>query len=63
MACRMQLEATAGNAELRFASKEAQDYTIDQGKRLYASNGFARVGHEWPALLRKLERTGSNYYT
>lgn len=63
MACKMQLEAQASGAKLRFASKEAQDYTRAQGRRIYSRDGFAKPGHEWPALLRQLERAGSNYYT
>ena len=63
MACKMQLEAQASGAKLRFASKEAQDYTRAQGRRIYSRDGFAKPGHEWPALMRQLDRAGSNYYT
>lgn len=61
-ACRMQVDAMSGGAELQTLSPETQAHTVDQGRKMYGPDGFIRPGLEWPALVRQLERIdGSSY--
>ena len=61
-ACRHQIDALAGGAELQPLSSETRQRTIEQGLRMYGPGGFIEAGKEWPALLRQLERAGMNDY-
>ena len=61
-ACRQQIDALSGGAELSPLSKETQQKSIDTGLKMYGKGGFIEVGREWPALLRQLERhSGTGY--
>lgn len=63
-ACRNQIAAMSGGAELIHLSQTMLDHTREQGNKLFGSNGFATPGLEWPSLLRKLERErGDSYKT
>ena len=61
-ACRHQIDALAGGAELQPISAETQERTMEQGLRMYGPGGFVEAGREWPALLRQLERAGMDDY-
>ncbi|MEM7251009.1 MAG: class II aldolase/adducin family protein [Pseudomonadota bacterium] len=61
-ACRHQIDAMTGGAELQTLSPQTQDKTINQGLKMYGPGGFIEVGLEWPALLRQLERAGGSDY-
>ena len=61
-ACRHQVDALAGGADLQPISPETQQRTIEQGLRMYGPGGFVEAGREWPALLRQLERAGMDDY-
>lgn len=64
VACRYQVEGLAGGVPLHYPSEEVQQKTIEQGLRIVAPNGHARVGMEWPSLLKQLERErGTSYRT
>jgi ribulose-5-phosphate 4-epimerase/fuculose-1-phosphate aldolase len=55
-ACRMQIDALSGSAELNSISEAAQQRTVAQGLEMYGLGGFIEAGLEWPALIRQLER-------
>lgn len=61
-ACRHQIDALAGGAELQPLSAATRERTIAQGRRMYGPGGFIEVGKEWPALLRQLDRAGMSDY-
>ena len=61
-ACRMQIDALSGGAELNPISEATQQRTIEQGLKMYAPGGFIEAGLEWPALIRQLERTDGTGY-
>jgi ribulose-5-phosphate 4-epimerase/fuculose-1-phosphate aldolase len=61
-ACRQQIDAQSGGAQLMPLSAETQQRTIDQGLKMYGPGGFIEVGLEWPALLRQLERADGDGY-
>ena len=61
-ACRHQIDAMTGGAELREISPTAQQKSIDMGLSMYGSGGFLEAGKEWPMLLRQLERAGMDDY-
>ncbi len=61
-ACRQQIDALSGGAELVPLSAETQQKSIAQGLRMYGPGGFIEVGQEWPALLRQVERAGMADY-
>ena len=61
-ACRHQIDALAGGAELQPLAAGTQARTIEQGRRMYGPGGFVEVGREWPALLRQLDRAGMGDY-
>ena len=61
-ACRQQIDALTGGAELMCLSEETQEKSIRQGLEMYGSGGFIEVGLEWSALLRQLERAGMGDY-
>ena len=63
-ACRYQLDGLAGGVALHYPSEVVQRKTIEQGLRIFAPSGHARVGLEWPSLLARLERErGTGYRT
>jgi ribulose-5-phosphate 4-epimerase/fuculose-1-phosphate aldolase len=55
-ACRIQIDALSGGAQLQSLSEETRERTIEQGRRMYGPGGFIEAGREWPALVRQLER-------
>lgn len=61
-ACRMQIDALSGGAELNPISEATQQRTITQGLEMYGSGGFIEAGLEWPALVRQLERLDGTGY-
>ena len=62
-ACRHQIDAMTGGAELQLISEETQKNSIEMGMKMYGSGGFLEAGKEWPMLLRQLERAGMDDYT
>jgi len=61
-ACRMQVLAMSGGAELNPLPQEIIDHAIDQGRHIYAKGGQAEGGKlVWAALLRKLDREDPHY--
>ena len=63
-ACRYQVDGMSGGVPLHYPSESVQQKTIEQGRRIFAPNGHARVGMEWPSLLAQLERErGIGYRT
>ncbi len=61
-ACRMQIDALSGGAELYPLSEETQQHSIQTGLSMYGKGGFIEAGLEWPALLRQLERIDGTGY-
>ena len=61
-ACRHQIDAITGGAELQDISPVAQQKSIDMGLKMYGEGGFIEAGKEWPMLLRQLERAGMDDY-
>jgi len=61
-ACRFQVDGLAGGVPLHYPSAEVQQKTIEQGLRIFAPNGHARMGMEWPSLLAQLERERGTGY-
>lgn len=64
-ACKIQIDAMAGNSQLHWLSPATVSHTAAQGKKMLGPGGFAEAGKvQWPALLRKLERDrGTSYKT
>ena len=63
-ACRMQLAFQQSGAELMPIPKEVQEVTIERNRLANSPQGHRPVGqHEWPALLRKLDRVDESYKT
>jgi len=60
-ACRFQLAALTGGAEPNRLPQEVIDYTAQQGKQLSTTGRGAGGKLLWAALLRKLDREGSDY--
>ena len=61
-ACRHQIDAMTGGAELQQISEATQQKSIDMGLNMYSEGGFLEAGKEWPMLLRQLERAGMDNY-
>ena len=61
-ACRLQIDALSGGAELYPLSEATQQRSIQQGLKMYGPGGFIETGLEWPALLRQLERVDGTGY-
>ncbi len=61
-ACRYQIDGMAGGTPLHYPSKAVQQKTIEQGLKIFAPNGHARVGMEWPSLITQLERERGTGY-
>ena len=63
-ACQFQVDALSCGREINALSQETIDHVIAQGREIFAESGFAAAGHEWPALVRQLEReAGTDYRT
>jgi ribulose-5-phosphate 4-epimerase/fuculose-1-phosphate aldolase len=61
-ACKMQIAAQSSGAPLRPLSQEVVDRSIEAGRSIFSTQGFAPSGQkEWTALLRKLQREGADY--
>jgi len=61
-ACRHQIDAMSGGAELQEISPTTQQKSIDLGLKMYGEGGFIEAGKEWPMLLRQLERAEMDGY-
>ncbi|MBO89119.1 MAG: hypothetical protein CMP14_06315, partial [Rickettsiales bacterium] len=61
-ACRHQIDAMTGGAELQQISEVTQQKSIEMGLSMYGPGGFIEAGMEWPMLLRQLERAGLDDY-
>ena len=61
-ACKHQIDAMSGGAELQPLSEAVQQKTIQAGLDIYRKGGFVEAGREWPALLRQLARSGGSDY-
>lgn len=61
-ACKFQITAMTGGAELNPLPQEIVDRTLQQGKHIYSGNGRGAGGTlMWAALLRRLARTDPRY--
>lgn len=61
-ACRMQLAVQQAGAELVEIPPEVQETTIARNRRANSPEGHRPIGrHEWPALIRKLDRIDTSY--
>ena len=61
-ACRMQLAVQQSGAEPVEIPTEVQEVTIARNARANSPEGHRPIGkHEWPALLRKLDRIDTSY--
>jgi len=61
-ACKFQIHAMTGGAELNPLPKEIVDHAIDQGKQIYSKGGQAEGGNlVWAAMVRKLDRDMPGY--
>ena len=62
-ACGYQIAGLAGGQALHELSEETIRHTRAQGRRMLGQGGFLETGrHEWPGLLRKLERERGDLY-
>lgn len=61
-ACKFQITATSGGAELNRIPQEIVDHALDQGKQIYSRGGRGEGGKlMWAALMRKLDRADPGY--
>ena len=61
-ACRMQLAFQQSGAELMPIPEEVQRVTIERNRFNNSDKGYRPIGkHEWPALLRRLDRESPGY--
>jgi ribulose-5-phosphate 4-epimerase/fuculose-1-phosphate aldolase len=61
-ACKMQITAMTGGAELNRLPDEVVNHTIDQGRFIYGESGRGAGGTlMWAALMRKLDRESPGY--
>lgn len=61
-ACKFQITATSGGAELNHLPREVINHTIEQGNMIYGPGGRGASGKlMWAALLRKLDRESPDY--
>ena len=61
-ACKMQIHAMTGGAELNSLPQEVIDHAMQQGREIYAKDGQAAGGELlWTALKRKLDRIDPGY--
>lgn len=61
-ACRLQIDALSGGAELNPLSEATQQKSIETGLKMYDKGGFNEVGREWAALVRQLKRIDGTDY-
>ncbi len=61
-ACRMQLAVQQAGAEVVAIPPEVQETTIARNRKANSPEGHRPIGrHEWPALIRKLDRIDTSY--
>ena len=61
-ACRFQILATSGGAEINTLPQEIIDHALDQGRQIYSKGGQSEGGKlVWGALKRKLDRVDPGY--
>jgi hypothetical protein len=61
-ACRMQLALQQAGAELVPIPDEVQRTTLERNRFNNSDKGYRPIGrHEWPALLRRLDRESPGY--
>ncbi len=61
-ACKFQITAMTGGAELNRIPEEIVNHTIEQGNMIYGKSGRGAGGNlMWAALLRKLDREAPGY--
>ncbi len=61
-ACKMQITAMTGSAELNRLPDEVIRHTVQQGQEIYGSGGRGEGGRlMWSALLRRLDREAPGY--
>jgi ribulose-5-phosphate 4-epimerase/fuculose-1-phosphate aldolase len=61
-ACKFQITAMTGGAQLNRIPQEIIDHTLEQGKQIYSKGGRGEGGNlMWAALLRKLDRENPGY--
>jgi ribulose-5-phosphate 4-epimerase/fuculose-1-phosphate aldolase len=61
-ACKFQIHAMTGGAELNPLPREIVDHAIDQGRQIYAKGGQSEGGKlVWAAMVRKLDRVDPGY--
>ncbi len=61
-ACKFQITAMTGGAELNRIPEEIVNHTIEQGNMIYGKGGRGAGGHlMWAALLRKLDKEAPDY--
>jgi len=61
-ACRLQITAMTGGAELQQIPEEVRNRSTKQGLDMYRKGGRYEVGQEWEVLLRQLEKAdGAGY--
>ncbi len=61
-ACKFQITAMAGGAELNPIPREIIDHTLEQGKQIYSQGGRGEGGKlMWAALIRKLDLVDPGY--
>jgi ribulose-5-phosphate 4-epimerase/fuculose-1-phosphate aldolase len=61
-ACKFQILAQSGGAEINPVPQEIIDHTFEQGKEIYSRGGMSEGGKlVWAALKRKLDREDPGY--
>ncbi len=61
-ACKFQILAQSGGAEINALPREIIDHTLGQGRQLYSQGGMSEGGRlVWAALKRKLDREDPGY--
>ena len=61
-ACKFQIHAMTGGAELNGLPNEVVNHAIDQGREIYSKGGQAEGGKlVWAAMVRKLDRVDPGY--
>jgi ribulose-5-phosphate 4-epimerase/fuculose-1-phosphate aldolase len=61
-ACKFQIHAMTGGAELNPLPREIVEHAIDQGRQIYAKGGQSEGGKlVWAAMKRKLDREDPGY--
>jgi hypothetical protein len=60
-ACKFQLAAQSGNAELNLLPNEVVDHTMQQGAEVTTNGRAAGGALQWAGLLRRLDRLDPGY--